>query len=127
MTLLIAVTGATGAQGGGLVRAALADPQRRFAVRALTRRPLSDGALALAGAGAEVVAADLDDPASLDRAFEGAHGVFAVTNFWEHFSPEREVQQATNTRDLDVTRRLNPSVQTFAGWLGQNKSRIPLQ
>ena len=127
MTLLIAVTGATGAQGGGLVRAVLADPQRRFAVRALTRRPLSDGALALAGAGAEVVAADLDDPASLDRAFEGAHGVFAVTNFWEHFSPEREVQLATNTRDLDVTRRLNPSVQTFAGWLGQNKSRIPLQ
>jgi len=90
----IAVIGATGAQGGGLVRAIIADPERRFAVRAITRKTDSDKARALAAAGAEVVAGDADDPASLERAFAGAHGAFLVTNFWEHFSPERELNQA---------------------------------
>ncbi|MGZ5715519.1 MAG: NmrA family NAD(P)-binding protein [Caldimonas sp.] len=91
---VITVLGATGAQGGGAARALLADPAHRFAVRAVTRKPDSPAALALAAAGAEIVQADLDDPASLSRAFAGAHGVFAVTNFWEHFSPERELAQA---------------------------------
>lgn len=90
----IAVIGATGAQGGGLVRAILADPERRFAARAVTRKTDSDKARALAAAGAEVVAADADDPASLTRAFAGAHGAFVVTNFWEHVSAERELKQA---------------------------------
>jgi len=90
----IAVIGATGAQGGGLVRAILADPERRFAVRAITRKTDSDKARALAAAGAEVVAGDADDPASLERAFVGAHGAFLVTNFWEHFSAARELKQA---------------------------------
>jgi uncharacterized protein YbjT (DUF2867 family) len=92
----IAVVGATGAQGGGLARAILADPEGGFAARALTRDPGKEAAQALAAAGAEVVQADLDDEASLVRAFEGAHGVFAVTNFWEHFSPEKEIAQAGN-------------------------------
>ena len=91
---LIAVTGATGAQGGGLVRAILADPTGGFAVRAITRKPDSDAARALAAAGAEVVAADTDDPATLDRAFAGAYGVFCVTNFWEHLDVPREQRQA---------------------------------
>ena len=93
---LITVFGATGAQGGGLARAILADPARRFRLRAVTRKPQSPAALALAGAGAQVVAADLDDPASVTRAMQGAHGAFCVTNFWEHFSPEKELQQASN-------------------------------
>ena len=93
---LLAVIGATGAQGGGLVRAVLDDPQHRFRARALTRKPDEARARALADAGAEVVAADLDDVESLARAFAGAHGVFAVTNFWEHFSPETELRQAGN-------------------------------
>jgi uncharacterized protein YbjT (DUF2867 family) len=93
---IITVLGATGAQGGGLVRAILADPARRHAVRAVTRKPDSPAARALSALGAEVVAADLDDSASLERAFAGAHGVFAVTNFWEHLSPERELAQAGN-------------------------------
>ena len=93
---IIAVVGATGAQGGGLVRAILADRGGPFAVRALTRHADSDKARALAAAGAEVVSADLDDQASLERAFAGAHGVFALTNFWEHFSPEKELAQAGN-------------------------------
>ena len=92
----IAVVGATGAQGGGLVRAILADRSGSFRARALTRKPDSESGRALAAAGAEVVAADLDDEASLVRAFSGAWGVFALTNFWEHFSPERELQQAGN-------------------------------
>ena len=91
---IIAVIGATGAQGGGLARAILADPERRFGVRAVTRKPDSDKARALSAAGAEVVAADADDPPSLERAFPGVHGAFVVTNFWEHFSPERELKQA---------------------------------
>ena len=44
--------------------------------------------------GAKVVAGDADDPASLERVFAGVHGAFLVTNFWEHFSPERELKQA---------------------------------
>ena len=90
----IAVVGATGAQGGGLVRAILADPDGGFAVRALTRKPDSDKARKLSAQGAEVVAADLDDFESLRKAFAGAHGTFCVTNFWEHFSPEKEMAQA---------------------------------
>lgn len=80
---IIAVAGATGAQGGGLVRAILADPERRFAVRALTRNTASDKAQALAALGAEVVEADLDDEASIRKAFDGAYGAYVVTNYWQ--------------------------------------------
>jgi uncharacterized protein YbjT (DUF2867 family) len=96
MNKTIVVTGATGAQGGGLVRAILGDPARPFAARAVTRNPGSDAARQLADAGAEIVQADLDDPVSLGDAFRGAYGAFCVTNFWEHFSPEREKAQAAN-------------------------------
>jgi uncharacterized protein YbjT (DUF2867 family) len=91
---VIAVLGATGAQGGGLVRAICADPAGGFAARALTRDATSEKAQALAALGAEVVTADVDDPASLERAFAGAHGAFCVTFFWDHFSPEKEFEQA---------------------------------
>ena len=64
---LIAVTGATGAQGGGLARAILNDPDGGFAVRALTRDPESEKAKTLADAGAEVVQTDIDDPDSVRR------------------------------------------------------------
>jgi uncharacterized protein YbjT (DUF2867 family) len=91
---VIAVVGSTGAQGGGVVRAILGDPSGGYAARAVTRNPSSEKAVALSASGAEVVAADLDDPASVRAAFRGAHGAFCVTNFWEHFSPERELAQA---------------------------------
>ena len=91
---IIAVVGATGAQGGGLARAILADPDGGFALRAITRKPNSDKARELASKGAAVVAADLDDFESLRKAFAGAHGAYCVTNFWEHFSPEKEMEQA---------------------------------
>ena len=91
---IITVIGATGAQGGGLARAILNDSNSNFAVRAVTRYPQSDQAQALARLGAEVIVANLDDPASLDRAFDGAYGAFCVTFFWAHFSPELELVQA---------------------------------
>lgn len=93
---IIAVVGATGAQGGGLVRAILEDAGGGFAVRAITRNAQSDRARALAALGAEVVQADLDDLKTVAKAFRGAYGAYCVTNFWEHFSPEREVAQARN-------------------------------
>lgn len=91
---VIAVAGATGAQGGGLARAILEDRNGEFAVRALTRDPNSEKARALAKLGAEVVAADLDDRASLDRAFAGAYGAYCVTFFWDHLSPKKELAEA---------------------------------
>jgi uncharacterized protein YbjT (DUF2867 family) len=93
---IIAVGGATGAQGGGLVRAILADPDGSFAARAITRNPDGDKAKALANQGAEVVFANWDDQRSLENAFSGAYGAFCLTSFWEHFSPERELEQAGN-------------------------------
>ena len=76
---VIAVVGATGAQGSGLVRAILNDADGGFSVRALTRDVNSDKAKELARAGAEVVAANVDDPESLKSAFAGTYGVFCVT------------------------------------------------
>lgn len=90
----IAVLGATGAQGGGLVRAILEDPQGGFVVRALTRNVDSPAARRLVDAGAEVVQVDVDREETLFRAFEGAHGAYCVTFFWDHFSPEKERAQA---------------------------------
>jgi uncharacterized protein YbjT (DUF2867 family) len=83
---LIAVIGATGQQGGAVVRALLG--QGQFKVRALTRNPEKHRGLA-----DEVVEADLNRPATLRAAFEGAHGVFLVTNFWEEGTDE--IKQAT--------------------------------
>jgi uncharacterized protein YbjT (DUF2867 family) len=93
---IIAVLGSTGSQGGGLCRAILADAAGGFACRAITRDPSKDKAKALASAGAQVVQADLDNVESLKKAFAGAYGVYAVTNFWEHFSGDKEKVQAKN-------------------------------
>lgn len=98
---LIAVVGATGAQGGGLVQAILADPEQRFAVRALTRNAQSVKSQALAAAGAEVVEADLDDEASLRKAFDGAHGAFVVTNYWIDLTPEEEAARSRAEMELE--------------------------
>jgi uncharacterized protein YbjT (DUF2867 family) len=91
---IIAVVGATGQQGGGLARAILDDPAGRFALRAITRRPDSEAAQALAARGAEVVTADLDDEESLAKALRGAYGAYFVSAFWEYNDVEREQKQA---------------------------------
>jgi len=83
---LIAVIGATGQQGSGVVRALKSGGQ--FRVRALTRNPST-----YRGVADEAVEADLDRPGTLDAAFGGAHGVFLVTNFWQEGTDE--ARQAT--------------------------------
>lgn len=90
---IIAVTGATGSQGGGAARAILADPDSGFAVRALTRNPDSPAARELAALGAEVVQADFYDEPSVHKAFDGAYGAFLVTNFWAHGSAAKEIEE----------------------------------
>lgn len=75
---IVAVAGALGVQGSSVVRALLADGT--FTVRALTRKPDSEKAKALAAQGVEVVKADYHDPASLQAAYAGVYGVFAITN-----------------------------------------------
>ncbi len=83
---LIAVIGATGHQGSGVVRALQASGE--FKVRALTRDPAKHSGIA-----DEVVAADLNRPETLKPALDGAYGVFAVTNFWEPSGAD-EIAQA---------------------------------
>jgi uncharacterized protein YbjT (DUF2867 family) len=82
----ILVTGATGAQGGSVVRHLLKGG--KFKVRCLTRKPDSERARGLVKAGAETVRGDLGNPESLQAAMKGCYGVFGVTNFWEHFEKE---------------------------------------
>jgi uncharacterized protein YbjT (DUF2867 family) len=124
---VIAVVGATGAQGGGLVRAILADGE--FAARAITRQPDSEKAQALRELGAEVVQADLDDEASLERAFAGAHGAFCVTNFWEHFSPEKEGEQARNmanaAKAAGVQHVIWSTLEDTRQWVPLDDDRMP--
>jgi uncharacterized protein YbjT (DUF2867 family) len=128
-TKTIAVVGATGAQGGGLARAILGDPGGGFRVRALTRKTGSDKAAALAAAGAEVVEADLDDLDSLKRAFRGAAGAFCVTNFWEHFSAEKELAQAANLAEAakasGVPHVVWSTLEDTRKWVPLDDNRMP--
>lgn len=83
---LILVTGATGAQGGGVARALLQTGE--FAVRILTRNASSANALALQKLGAEVAVGDMSDVLGLEAAMEGCYGVFGVTDYNEHRKKE---------------------------------------
>ena len=91
---IIAVVGATGAQGGGVARAILNDKASGFTARALSRDVQGEKAKELAALGAEVVAADVDDVESVKKAFAGAHAAFCVTFFWAHLSAEKERAEA---------------------------------
>jgi uncharacterized protein YbjT (DUF2867 family) len=126
---VLAVLGATGAQGGGLVRAILTDKSSEFTVRALTRNVNSDKAKALADMGAEVVAADIDDYESMKKAFTGAYGVFAVTNFWEHFSAEKETAQAASiakaSKEVNVQHVIWSTLEDTRNWVPLNDNRMP--
>jgi uncharacterized protein YbjT (DUF2867 family) len=94
---VIAVTGATGQQGGAVARKLLADG---WNVRALTRDVNKPAAQALAQAGAELVAGDMDSRSELDAAFEGTYGVFSVQNFWlPNVGYEGEIRQGKNVAD----------------------------
>jgi len=98
---IIAVVGATGAQGGGLVRAIVADRAGPFAARALTRNADSGRARELASQGVEVIEADLDEETSLRKAFDGAYGAYVVTNFWAQRTPEQERARTRAQMELD--------------------------
>jgi uncharacterized protein YbjT (DUF2867 family) len=126
---IIAVVGATGAQGGGLVRAIQSDSNKVFHARALTRDTHSDKAAALVGLGAEVVRADLDDLESLRVAFHGAYGAYCVTNFWEHFSPAKEIRQAANlaeaARDAGLKHVIWSTLEDTRNWVPLHDNRMP--
>jgi uncharacterized protein YbjT (DUF2867 family) len=92
---IILITGATGRQGGAVIRHML---PKGWKLRALTRNPDSGVAQELARRGIELVRGDLEDPTSLDRALRGAYGVFSVQDFWS-VGARREVQQGKNLAD----------------------------
>lgn len=102
MPKVITVFGATGGQGGGVVSAllkAINKGEGDYAVRAVTRNP--DGAKGqdLKSKGCEVVRCDMDDKTSVEEAVRGSYGVYLVTNYWEHFSAEKEIEQGKRVID----------------------------
>jgi len=125
----IAVVGATGAQGGGLVRAILKDRNGPFTARAITRDVNSDKAKELAALGAEVVAGDVDDVESLKKAFNGADGAYCVTFFWAHFSPEKEILNANNmakaAKAAGVGHAIWSTFEDTRQWVPLTDNRMP--
>ena len=125
----IAVVGATGAQGGGVIRAILSDAKGGFAARAITRDVTSAKARELAKLGAEVVAADVNDVESLKRAFKGAYGVYCVTFFWADMSPENEKAQAANmaraAKDAGVQHAIWSTFEDTRKWVPLTDNRMP--
>jgi uncharacterized protein YbjT (DUF2867 family) len=126
---IIVVAGATGSQGGGLVRDILADSSGEFAVRAITRDTNSDKARLLVSAGAEVIAADLDDIESVKRAFTGAYGAYCVTFFWDHFSPEKELAHAgamaRAAKETGVRHVIWSTLEDTRRWIPLSDNRMP--
>jgi uncharacterized protein YbjT (DUF2867 family) len=126
---VIAVVGATGAQGGGLVRAILKDKDGGFAARVLTRDVNSPKAKELSKMGAEVVAADVDDVESLKKAFAGAYGAYCVTFFWAHFSPEKEQAEAKAMAEAAKTAGLQhviwSTLEDTRNWVPLSDNRMP--
>lgn len=99
---LIAVMGATGAQGGAVIRAFDAlkkSGNAGYSIRAITRNPTSEKAKAIAPLVDEVVKADGDDVESMAHVFEGCHGVFVLSNFWEDMDVNHEMQVLRNVKD----------------------------
>ncbi|HET7212588.1 MAG TPA: NmrA/HSCARG family protein [Terriglobia bacterium] len=126
---IIAVLGATGAQGGGLAKAILADPNGGFAVRALTRDINSPKARALAQKGAELAAGNVDDPESLKKLFAGAYGAFCVTFYWAHFSPEKELAEARSIAEAAKQAGLKhviwSTLEDTRKWVPLDDNRMP--
>jgi uncharacterized protein YbjT (DUF2867 family) len=113
----IFVTGATGQQGGAVIRHLLKQPD--FAVRALTRDAAKPAARALAQGGAELIQGNLEDPASLRRALEGAYGVFSVQNFIEA-GYEGEIRQGKALIDAAKAAQVQHFVYSSVGGADRN-------
>lgn len=131
----ILVTGATGTQGGCVVRSLL---KVGFNVRALCRNPESPAARALAERGVRVIRGDLEDRASLEAAMKGVHGVFGVQNFWEgiptsKLGEEGEIRQGKNLLDAAGAAGVQHFVQssgagvTVAPELPVNRSKLVIE
>ncbi|MDQ6611828.1 MAG: NmrA/HSCARG family protein [Gemmatimonadota bacterium] len=127
---IIVVVGATGAQGGSLCDAILSDSSSAFSCRAITRDPDKDKSRLLVARGAEVIKADIDDVDSLTKAFTGAHGAFCVTNFWEHYSAEKENAQAKNladaAREAGVQHVIWSTLEDVRDFVAEGDTRMPM-
>ena len=99
---IIVVFGATGIQGGSVIKSVLNDSKTasEFKIRGITRDPSKPNAKALEAQGVECVAGDINDKASIKAAFHGAYAIFAMTNYWEKMDAELEMQQGRNIADL---------------------------
>lgn len=127
---LITVFGATGAQGGGLVRAILNDPQTAFRVRAVTRDRNSERARVLESLGAEIFELDLvNGYEAVRRSLEGAFGAFFVTFYWHHTSPERELLEAEMmakaAKEANVRHVIWSSLEDTREFISPNDERFP--
>lgn len=126
---IITIFGATGAQGGGLAHAILNDKNSEFAVRAVTRNPDSDKAKQLAQKGAEVVAANIDDKESVKKALDGAYGAYFVTFFWDHFSPEKEIEEAKHmaeaAKEAGLKHVIWSTLEDTRIWIPLDDDRMP--
>jgi len=126
---IIAVIGATGAQGGSVVRAILSDPNGGYTPRAITRNVNSDKAKKLSDKGVELVTADASDLESLKKAFSGAYGAFCVTNYWEYFSPEKEKEHAKNmalaAKAVGIKHAIWSTLEDTRNWVPLNDNRMP--
>ena len=113
---IVLVTGATGTQCGAVARELL---DRGYAVRGLTRNPESDRATEMSQLGADMVQGDFDDAASLAVAMQGVHGVFAVTNFWEH-GYDKEVEHGKQLIDAALAADVDHFVFTSVASAASN-------
>jgi uncharacterized protein YbjT (DUF2867 family) len=107
----VLVTGATGRQGGAVIRHML---PRGWKLRALTRNPGGQAARDLEQKGVEIAQGDLDDMASIERAVRGAHGVYSVQDYWT-IGARREVQQGKNLADAAKKAGVNHFVYSSVG------------
>ena len=111
------------------MRAIMSDPNSQFIARAITRDVNSESARALAKLGAEVVAADIDNEASLVAALKGAHGAFFVTFFWAHFSPEKEKAEARNmakaAQTVGIKHVIWSTLEDTRQWIPLTDTRMP--
>lgn len=98
---IIVIFGATGNQGGSVINSILSDPTTatKYKLRGVTRDVEKPAAKALTERGVEMVAANLDDSASVAKAVEGAYGVFAVTDYWATMDGAGEIKQGKNMAD----------------------------
>lgn len=126
---VIAVIGATGAQGSGLVEAIVNDHAGEFRARAITRDPGSEKAKNLKKMGVEVVEGDVDNKDSLVNAFKDAYGAYCVTFFWEHYSPEKEKEHARNMAEAAKKTGLShviwSTLEDTRKWVPLDDDRMP--